>query len=59
MAYQSVNPYNGKVLKTFEEHTDKQLEKAIKTADSCFRTWQNNSFAERAAVEKMLRQSCV
>ena len=52
MAFQSVNPYNGKVLKTFEEHTDKQLEKAIKTADSCFRTWQNNSFAERAAVAK-------
>ena len=52
MAYQSVNPYNGKVLKTFEEHTDKQLEKAIKTADSCFKTWQNNSFAERAAIAK-------
>ena len=26
MAYQSVNPYDGKILKTFEELTDKQLE---------------------------------
>ena len=30
--YQSVNPFNGKVLKTFKELTDAQLENAIKTA---------------------------
>ena len=28
MAYQSVNPYDGKILKTFEELSDKQLETA-------------------------------
>ena len=32
MAYQSVNPYDGKILKTFEELTDKQLEIALETA---------------------------
>jgi ribose-phosphate pyrophosphokinase len=32
-AYQSVNPFNGKTLKTFEELTATQLEKAIKTAE--------------------------
>jgi hypothetical protein len=26
MTYQSINPYDGKILKTFEELTDKQLE---------------------------------
>ncbi len=29
MTYQSVNPYNGKTLKTFKELTDKQLDKAL------------------------------
>ena len=50
MTYQSVNPYDGKTLKTFTEHTDAQLEAAIKTATECFETWRNMTFAERAAV---------
>ena len=50
MAYQSVNPYDGKILKTFEELTDKQLEIAIETAATCFETWRHTTFAERAAV---------
>ena len=32
MAYQSVNPYDGKLLKTFDELTDTQLETALATA---------------------------
>ena len=50
MAYQSVNPYDGKILKTFEELTDKQLETALDTAATCFETWRHTTFAERAAV---------
>jgi succinate-semialdehyde dehydrogenase/glutarate-semialdehyde dehydrogenase len=50
MSYQSVNPYNGKILKTFKELTDPQLEKALKTAASCFDTWRSTTFAERAVV---------
>jgi len=49
-AYQSVNPFDGKTLKTFEELTNPQLEKAIKTAATCFEIWRNKSFAERALV---------
>ncbi len=49
-AYQSVNPYNGKLLKTFKELTDAQLETAIKTAASCFETWRHKTFAQRARV---------
>ncbi len=37
MAYKSVNPYDGKILKTFEELTDKQLETAIETAAPALR----------------------
>ena len=49
-AYQSVNPYDGKTLKTFEEFTDVQLETAIKTAATGFETWRNKSFAGRATI---------
>jgi succinate-semialdehyde dehydrogenase/glutarate-semialdehyde dehydrogenase len=50
MTYQSVNPSDGKVLKTFEELSDKQLETALATAATCLATWRHASFAERAAV---------
>jgi succinate-semialdehyde dehydrogenase/glutarate-semialdehyde dehydrogenase len=50
MAYLSINPYNGKLLKTFKEMTNPQLEKALKTAASCFDKWRYTTFAERAVV---------
>ena len=50
MSYQSVNPYNGKLLKTFEHLSDKQLDSALATAAACFKTWRQTSFAERAAI---------
>ena len=50
MTYQSVNPYNGKLLKTFDEFTDKQLEAALVTAETCFGTWRHATFAKRAVV---------
>ena len=50
MAYQSVNPYDGKILKTFDELTDKQLETALETAARCFETWRHKTFGARAAV---------
>lgn len=50
MAYQSINPYNGKTLKTFEEFTDQQLDTALQTAAKCFETWRHITFAERARI---------
>jgi succinate-semialdehyde dehydrogenase/glutarate-semialdehyde dehydrogenase len=50
VSYQSINPYNGQTLKTFDELTDKQLESAMATAASCFETWRHTTFANRAAV---------
>ena len=49
-SYQSVNPYDGKTLETLEELTATQLEKAIKTAETCFESWRHTTFAERAVV---------
>ena len=50
MAYQSVNPYDGKILKSFKELTDKQLDAALGSAAACFENWRHTTFAERAAV---------
>ena len=50
MPYQTVNPYDGKTLQTFEQLTDEQLESALKTAEACFETWRRTTFAERAVV---------
>ena len=52
MPYQSLNPYDGKLLKTFEELTDQQLETALRTAAKCFETWRHTTYTERTAVLK-------
>ena len=50
MAYESINPYNGKRTKQFAEHTSAEVETAVAQAQACFKTWQTTKFAERAAV---------
>ena len=50
MAYQSINPNDGKVLKSFEHMSSSQLEKSLSAAEKCFHTWKRKSYAERAVV---------
>ncbi len=50
MSYQSVNPYNGETLQTFNELTDEQLEESIATAARCFEAWRKTTFAQRSAI---------
>lgn len=50
MAYQSVNPNNGNILKKFEELNDEQLEIAIASAAAAFEIWKKKSYAERAII---------
>jgi succinate-semialdehyde dehydrogenase / glutarate-semialdehyde dehydrogenase len=50
MTYQSINPYNGELSKTFDELTDESLDNKIATAASCFATWRHTPFADRAAI---------
>ena len=51
MAYQSTNPYNGKVLQTFDEINDAALEQKLQQASNCFENeWRTKTFAERSAV---------
>ena len=51
MAYQSTNPYDGKVLQTFEPLGAAQLEEKLQRASECFRTdWSARSYGERAVI---------
>ena len=51
MAYQSTNPFNGKLLQTFEQIDDAQLEEKLKRASDCFENvWRQKTFTERSSV---------
>ncbi len=56
----SVNPYNGEVLKTYEEMTPDQVDAAIGKADSAYRQWRETSYEHRAgmlrSVARLLRE---
>ena len=53
MAYQSTNPYTGKVEKTFDDISAAQLEEKLQRADECFQSdWRERSFAARAVILK-------
>lgn len=45
----SVNPYNGQMLKTYDQMTPKEVERAIGQAHERFTTWRRTSIPERAA----------
>lgn len=48
--YQSVNPYSGKLLASYDQITDAELERKVATATRTFGTWRFTPFAERAAM---------
>jgi succinate-semialdehyde dehydrogenase/glutarate-semialdehyde dehydrogenase len=50
MAYKSVNPYNGKTLKTFADIGDAGLEQAVVLADRAFASWSQKRISERGQV---------
>jgi succinate-semialdehyde dehydrogenase/glutarate-semialdehyde dehydrogenase len=50
MAYQSINPYDGKLLQRFEDTSEAQLEMSLQQASDCFAHWRHSSFADRAAI---------
>ena len=50
MAYQTVNPYDNHVVATFDDLTDQQVTQLLAQAQNTFESWNQTSFAERAAV---------
>jgi succinate-semialdehyde dehydrogenase / glutarate-semialdehyde dehydrogenase len=50
MSYQSINPFDGKTLKTFDTLSDSQLEAKLAAAATCFKSWKHKSYQERAVI---------
>ena len=50
MAIETINPYNNKSGKTFEEISEKQLESKIETAHNAYLEWKTSSFSKRSKL---------
>jgi succinate-semialdehyde dehydrogenase/glutarate-semialdehyde dehydrogenase len=50
MSCESINPNDGKVLKSFEHFSTAQLDRSLAKADHCFQVWRRTSYADRAAL---------
>lgn len=50
MAYNTVNPYTGESLKSFDEISKEALKEKLQKAAACFETWRHNSFDERKKI---------
>lgn len=50
MTYQSRNPFDGKLVASFESLGDTALEAKVAAAQACFETWRQTSYADRAAI---------
>ncbi|HEY8225444.1 MAG TPA: NAD-dependent succinate-semialdehyde dehydrogenase [Pyrinomonadaceae bacterium] len=53
MLIASINPATGETLKTFEAHSDRQIEEKLQIATNTFRSYRLTSFEERS--QKMFR----
>lgn len=43
----SINPYNGKTLKSYIAHSEKEVVEALENAENCFQEWKNVSLEKR------------
>ena len=50
MTYQSLNPFDGELIQSFQGLNAPELESKIAAAQSCFQTWRHKTYAERAAI---------
>jgi len=50
MSYQTLNPFDGKLIKSFNEISNSELDAKLETAQACFETWRHTSYADRAKI---------
>jgi len=50
MTYQSLSPFNGKLIKGFDDISAVQYEAKLAAAQTCFETWRHTTYAERAVI---------
>lgn len=48
----SVNPYNGELIKKYQEMTAEEIDSAIEKADEAYKSWKNTDYKKRAEVLK-------
>lgn len=46
----SINPYNGELLKEYQDHTEQQVEDAIQRGQHAYLSWKKIPLAERCAL---------
>jgi succinate-semialdehyde dehydrogenase/glutarate-semialdehyde dehydrogenase len=60
MTIDSVNPFNGQIIKSYTPHTDTQVDEMIRQTHLAWQSWKNTPFAERAGylnnVSQILRR---
>lgn len=54
MSIQSINPATEEILETFEPFSSAQIDEALASAHSAFRSWRETDFAERSALFQRL-----
>ena len=56
MSIQTTNPATNKVVQSFDEMTDKQVDAAIAKSQSTFQVWKNKSYQDRAVLVRKVAQ---
>ncbi|OAQ39854.1 succinate-semialdehyde dehydrogenase [Pedobacter psychrophilus] len=59
MTLKSINPFNGKTIKTYKEHSPKEIDKKIAQTHQTWLSWKETTFKERSTLmmnlEKVLK----
>ena len=55
-AFQSINPFDNKLIDSFDEINNRELETRTAVAHACYATWKQKSFDERAVVVRQVAQ---
>ena len=50
----SINPVSGKIIQTYETHSEKGVEKIINSVDKAWHSWRNSTFQYRSRLLKSL-----
>jgi succinate-semialdehyde dehydrogenase/glutarate-semialdehyde dehydrogenase len=50
MTYQSLSPFDGKLIKGFDDISAAQYESKLAAAQTCYETWRHKTYAERAVI---------
>jgi succinate-semialdehyde dehydrogenase/glutarate-semialdehyde dehydrogenase len=50
MTYQSFNPFDGKLIKGFDDINATEYEQKLAQAQTCYESWRHTSYADRAKI---------